>query len=359
MRLFTLIVRRNANIELNPGIRVFKSPFPHILVGEPNRYNHLRRIPIGERFYPTIPMEVLACTKNGDPTLGKCTECDTEILDKHLLSFPDGKMQVEGGEIDLFRKVAVHGNVPHPLDLERASVIVTKDRKAPLLVEERPENAENGRVGVLMHAEAGDIGVSKIEPFLRKPDPIRSTIHQKAIGSAHVGHAIWAHRLLILTANDLVKITRLGGTLDGPKVIILRPIIHKDVKFISCSQEFWDKVTLTQAALPPKPKAAEVAVTAKEVKAPPEEVKHVTLAPVKEPETVPVQKQEDPTEEPKKRFRFFWKDSPAEDLEGENVADALKKAGYTIDALAVLDRWEEIQAKPPTFSVFFPNEVTA
>jgi hypothetical protein len=44
-----------------------------------------------------------------------------------------------------------------------------------------------------------------------------------------------------------------------------------------------------------------------------------------------------------KRFRLFWLDKTMEDVEGNDIADAFRRAGYGGGAIRALDYYKEVK----------------
>jgi hypothetical protein len=44
-----------------------------------------------------------------------------------------------------------------------------------------------------------------------------------------------------------------------------------------------------------------------------------------------------------KRFRLFWLDKTMEDIEGNDIADAFRRAGYGGGAIRALDYYKEVK----------------
>lgn len=43
------------------------------------------------------------------------------------------------------------------------------------------------------------------------------------------------------------------------------------------------------------------------------------------------------------KFILHWLSSPTEEIEGYDIADAIRRAGYGGGAMAALDYWEEVK----------------
>ena len=44
-----------------------------------------------------------------------------------------------------------------------------------------------------------------------------------------------------------------------------------------------------------------------------------------------------------KKFRLHWLGGKTEDIEGTDITDAIRRAGYGAGAMKVLDYWEELK----------------
>lgn len=220
MRLLSAVLTLGNRFEQQEGFPVHMIPFPHVMIGRPNAIKSFNRIPIGNR-YAQFLTKSSDCPRNGDPTLGVCKFCNMNVTPDKIR-----KVKEMVGHIETVNPVADHDKVKWINPVTKGSLILSKEKKTLMLVEER-RTERHDRVGVLFSIEGHDTCVG-----LRNEDEELKDIHFRGIGQKHVrGRCVGVDRLFIMKKYDRVHVSRQDGNMAEDLVIELHS--NMSLKLIS------------------------------------------------------------------------------------------------------------------------------
>lgn len=204
MRLIHAVLTKDNRFDVSEGFPVFMKPFPHVPVGRPNKDRLFWRIPIGMRFAESLIKE-RECPRDGEAAIGVCPFCEVNITPDKIQ-----KIERQVGHIQAYEPVAKHGKVRWIDPITKANLILTREKKTLMVVQENPDDHRNrSLVAVLVTAE-GDCFIS----MEKEPEEFKD-IHARAVGQRYVKGALSAvERIFIMRKYDRFNIFRSGESLE-------------------------------------------------------------------------------------------------------------------------------------------------
>lgn len=210
---FGHLTRHGFFVEEQP-LPITEKPHPHILVGLPNVKARLAfRLWIGTGLYGKIKKVDFPCPKEGDPELGKCPHCGVLVTPEKLKTVPSGKTQlVNGVPVELMNKTMEHDLIPKAASIPYGSLEFGKKHGTLIVVEEKAKDRE-GRIGLLLRADAPPRGLATVDFIQCDKDPFRATVNARAKGEIWANPrnpraGVTAECFMVLIPGDRVKITR-------------------------------------------------------------------------------------------------------------------------------------------------------